>query len=399
MSQSLYSSLSGLNAFSAQIAAISNNIANQETTGYKTGNMSFAEVISSTIASTTSGNGVSVDDLSVLWTQGSLSATGNTYDLAINGSGFFLVENNSGGTFYTRDGSFDLDESGTLVNADNLALQGYALAQDGAIGALADINMSAYEYIEPAATSTVTVSVNLNSDSAISDSYSTTIATYDSLGNKIPLEIEFTKTAADTWTWAASIDSASGTAAGSGTLNFDTNGSLVAGTDPAITLTLSNGATATQTITWNMYDDSGATNGTLSQYASASLLSNQTQDGNSVGTLSSVSIDENGVISGTYSNNMVENLYQIALATFINNDGLKMSGSSLYEATTTSGTAIVGASGTGGSGTLKSGSVEMSNVDLASQMANLLVAQRAYQACAKVITAQDEMLQATLQMT
>ncbi len=398
MSSSFYSTLTGLNAFRSAISVISNNISNLETTAYKTESVSFSEMLSSAMAgnsSVSTGNGVVVQDISASWTQGDLTETGNTYDLAITGSGFFIVTDDTGLSYYTRDGSFEFDEDGTLVTSDGLSVQGYSLNDDGTLGALSDIVISS-DIIEATSTSEMTVTANLDSGDDTGDSFSATITVYDSLGNEIPVTIEFTKTASGEWEWTASIDNAYGTATGSGTLSFDSTGALEDGTDPTITLNLTNGAEATQTITWDLYDDDGDTNGDLTQYASDSSLSDTSQDGNAAGTLESVSIDENGVITGSYSNGTTKDLYQIALSTFNNPDGLTKTASGVYSATTSSGTAVVGAAGTGAYGTLTSGSLEMSNVDLASEMADLILAQRAYEACAKVLETENELLKTTV---
>lgn len=391
---SFYTSLSGLSAFETQISLISNNISNMETTAYKTESIYFAEMLSSSMAgnsSVSTGNGVTVEDISASWTQGDLTETGNTYDLAITGTGFFVVTADTGATYYTRDGSFELDKDGNLVSDSGMTLQGYAINDDGSLGALGDIVISS-DFIEAVPTSELTASLNLDSGSDTGDTFSSTITCYDSLGNEIPVTITFSKTASNEWEWTASIDSVYGTASGSGTLTFDSAGALVTGTDPSVTLTLTNGATATQTITWNLYDESGNTNGDVTQYASSSSLSNTSQDGNAAGSLSSMSIDKNGLITGSYSNGTTQDLYRIALATFTNADGLTKEESSTYSATTSSGVAIVGAAGTDGYGSLTSGSLESSNVDLAEQMSELILAQRAYEACAKVISTESDIL-------
>ncbi len=399
---SFYTSLSGLNAFSTQIATISNNIANLETSGYKTSTISFAEAISSVISGSSSaavGNGVTVDNTSVTWTQGDLTSTGNTFDLAVSGVGFFIVQDSGGTTYYTRDGGFTQDDAGNLVTDDGLVLQGYVIGEDGTLGSLGDINMTSYAYVEPVATTEISTTLNLSSGAEVADTFTSTIMTYDSLGNEIPIEITYTKTADNTWTWAAGIDSSYGTASGSGALTFNSDGSLAAGTDPAITLTLTNGATATQTVTWDLYDTTGATNDTVTQYSTESMLTDTYQDGNAAGTLSSISIDENGVICGTYSNNSVVELYQVALASFTNTDGLNMATNGYYQATASSGAANIGVSGTGSYGTIASGYLESSNVDLSEEMTSMIIAQHAYEACAKLISVEDEMIQTLINAT
>lgn len=395
---SFYTTLTGLNAFKTQISTISENIANQETTSYKSESLTFAEILTESSSTTeTSGNGVTIEGVTASWTQGDLSSTGNENDLAITGSGFFIVKNETTGlTYYTRDGGFSYDDDGNLVTDSGEIVQGYVINDDGSFGLLSNITLS-QDTIAPVATSEVTTEINLDSATDTSGTFSVTIQAYDTQGTEIPVTITFTKTDSNDWSWAASIDSSSGTTTSSGTLEFDSDGNLASGTDPTITLDLTSSGTGTQTITWDLYDGT-STNGDLTQYSSDSVLSSQVQDGNALGTLESVSIDENGIITGAYSNDQTKALYQIALATFANSDGLNKLDNSLYASTTTSGTAVVGVAGSDEYGTLTSGALEMSNVDLASELSNLVIAQRAYQACAKLITAEDEMLQATINM-
>ena len=400
---SFYTSLSGLNAYNAEISTVSNNIANLQTSGYKSTSLSFAEAISSVISGSSSaavGNGVTISSNSVNWTQGDLTETGNTYDLAISGGGFFLIQDSSGATYYSREGSFTEDDSGNLVTDDALTLQGYVVNEDGSLGSLGDINLTSYEYIEPVATTTINTTLNLSSESSSGDTYTATIETYDSLGNEIPVQITFTKSAtSNTWTWTSSIDSSYGTATGSGTLTFNSDGSLANGTDPTISLALTNGAATPATLTWDIYDTAGASNGSITQYSTESLLSDYDVDGNAAGTLSSVSIDENGVVCGTYSNNTVVKLYQIALASFTNTDGLSMATNGYYQATATSGSANIGVSGTGSFGTIASGYLESSNVDLSEEMTTMIIAQHAYEACSKLISVEEEMLKTLINAT
>jgi flagellar hook protein FlgE len=398
---SFYTALTGLNAFNTQISVISDNIANLETTAFKSESPTFAEILTEEYnnSAVTVGNGVVIEGTTSSWAQGDLSSTGNSNDLAITGSGFFIVKDGTTGlSYYTRDGGFSYDDDGNLVTDSGEIVQGYLINDDGSQGLIGDITIS-QDTIAPVATTEITSEINLDSATDTSGTFSATIQAYDAKGTEIPVTISFTKTASNTWTWTASIDSQYGTTSSTGTTTFDTDGNLVSGTDPTISLDLTASGAGTQTITWNLYDDTGNTNGNLTQYSSNSVLTSQTQDGYAMGTLESVSIDSNGVITGSYSNDQTKALYQIALATFTNADGLNQLDNSLYAATASSGTAVIGAAGSGEYGSLTSGALETSNVDLASELSNLVIAQRAYQACAKLITAEDEMLKTTINMT
>ncbi|MDA8126747.1 MAG: flagellar hook protein FlgE [Deltaproteobacteria bacterium] len=403
MSSSLMTSVSGLNAYNEMISVISNNIANSGTTSYKTSSVTFADLLNQSLsasATSTTGSGVTVSDIATDWTQGSVTGTTSATDLAINGNGFFVVKTDDGQTYYTRNGSFSFDSNNTLVDDNGNAVQGYSIAENGSLGALGDIVIS-FESSVPVTTTSMSTSLSLNSEEVSGGTFSTTTVVYDSLGNEIPITMTYTKSTTDnTWTYAASIASEYGTlTGGTGTLTFSTSGTLQTGTaDPVFTLNLTNGATTGQTIIWDIYNDDGTTNGNLVQYASDSVLNDSSQNGSPSVTLQGITVDENGIVIGSYSDGSSADLYQLSLANFSNYEGLKDEGSGLYSASFSSGEAVLGTPGTGQFGTISSESLESSNVDLTSQLANLITAQRAYQACAKVFTTADEVLQTTVNM-
>ena len=403
MSNSLMTSVSGLNAYNEQISVISNNIANTGTTAYKASSVSFADLLNQSLsasATATTGSGVVVNDVITSWTQGNTTSTESATDLTINGNGFFIVTSDAGVTYYTRNGSFDFDNSHTLVSSTGMTVQGYSIDDNENLGALGDIVIS-FDSSVPVATSEMSVSVSLNSEMAENGTFSTTTVVYDSLGDEIPVTITFTKSATDNaWTWTASIADEYGTLDGdnNGTLTFSTDGTLTDGADSVFELTLTNGATTGQEITWDLYNDDGTTNGDLVQYSGDCTLNDSSQNGSPSVSLSNISVDETGVIIGSYSDGSTKKLYQIALANFSNYDGLKDVGSSLYRSTIDSGDAVIGTAGTGQFGSISSESLEASNVDMTTQLANLITAQRAYQACARVFSVSDEVMELTVNL-
>lgn len=406
MSSSLSTAVSGLTAYNQLIALISNNLANSGTTAYKSSSVSFIDLLNQSLsasAAVTTGSGVSVSSITTDWTQGSLQTTSSSTDLAINGSGFFVVRDTdgTGSTYYTRNGEFDFNEDGVLVSADGLYVQGYAVDDDGNLGALGSIEIS-YESTTPVATSEISTSVSLNSDLASGASFSTTVTVYDSLGNEIPITITYTKSSTvNEWTWTAGIDDDYGTLDGdnSGTFNFDTDGVLEDGTaDPVFTLTLTNGATSGQEITWDIYDTDGTSNGNLVQYSGDCVLNDEEADGSPSVSLSDISVDEDGYVIGSYSDGTTKKMYQVALSNFDNYEGLKDVGNSLFEATFASGAAVLGVANTGSFGSISSESLELSNTDTTSQLADLISAQRAYQACARVFSVSDEITETTVNL-
>jgi flagellar hook protein FlgE len=407
MMQSLSTAVSGLNAYSKEISVISNNVANSETDSYKSSSISFSALLSSSLTGTSSSNsvggGVSVSNVTQNWKSGDIISTESDTDLAINGSGFFIVKDESTGeTFYTRNGGYSFDDDGNLVLTDtDEILQGYAIDDDGDLGALKDITVS--QDASPAsATTSMSTTVNLNSAAEVGGTYESAVTVYDSLGNEHQVTVTYTKTVDNTWTYAISSDDGAVGGNSTGTLTFGTSGALASSTtdDPTFTITGLTGADDLS-ISWDIYDSSASgylTNGNLTQYSTDSAFTDKDQNGYASGSLSSISVDENGKVTAHYSNDTTKDLFQIALAQFNSYDGLSTKSGGLYSSTSDSGDAIIGIPGTGRLGSLKTSSLESSNVDLSSQLANLITAERAYQACSKVFTTSDELLQTLIKM-
>ena len=241
---------------------------------------------------------------------------------------------------------------------------------------------------------------NLSGGGVIADVVSTTMTIYDSLGNDIPLTITFTRDTEGNgglWDVAVSIPSTLGSAAINLTaVQFDSDGNLATiggGTaDPTITLTLVNGATASQDINWDLFE-SNVANDSVTGYASPSTTNFQSQNGYAAGTLQGVSVDERGVVTGAFTNGELPPLFQLALADFPNYQGLDAINKSLYAESRASGQATPGMPGNGKLGLIASSSLEMSNVDLATEFVKMITTQRAFQASSRVITTSDEILQ------
>ena len=400
---SLYTGVSGLKANAMAMSIIGDNIANVNTVAFKSGSALFSTMLSQSLEGYNEseiGRGVKFAGSSPLWKQGSLENTASGTDLAVTGRGFFMVQDKSGANYYTRAGQFHFDREGNLVTPDSLAVQGYEIALDGTTGAITNINIPDESTTPPNATTLFSIDLNLDAGAETGDEYTTTITTYDSLGNAIPLTITFTKTAiANQWDWAADT-SATGAVvtAGTGTITFNDDGTLPNGTDPPITLTFTNGA-ADQSITWDLYDGApGPTNGDVTGYASPSTTTFQTQDGYTSGTLKGIVVDDDGIINGSYSNGQIVPLFQIALADFPSYWGLAKMENNLYAQTFASGQAMIGAAGSGKMGGISSNALETSNVDLTSEFVKMITTQRAYQANSRVITTSDEILSELINM-
>ena len=404
MIASLYAGISGLSANATAMTVIGDNIANVNTTAFKSNRSHFANILSTSLGGESAtagvGRGVEFWGVSAQWTQGSLENSTSATDLAINGKGFFMVQDTSGSNFYTRAGNFTFDKEGYLVNPDGHQLQGYQIDTDGNIGSITDIYIPGERVSPPAATTEFNFDINLNAGAQTGDTYTTAQTVYDSLGNAVPVTFTFTRqAAAQTWTVTGSIPTSAGTAVtfgGNASMNivFDDAGIM---TSPAANvttaLTLTNGADTPLSMNWAFEDASGNSYGDVTGYASASGTTFQYQDGYPAGMLRGISVDETGIVTASYSNGEMTPLYQIALVDFPSYDGLTKMGKNLYAASLDSGQALVGVAGTGRLGSVAPNSLEMSNVDLAEEFVKMITTQRAFQANSKVITSSDEILQ------
>ena len=417
---SLYSGISGLKANNSALSVIGDNIANVDTTGFKASRVSFANVFSSSLGQSKLqiGRGVTMDGISANWGSGTLETTANVTDLAINGQGMFIVSDVDGSAlYYTRAGQFEFDNEGYLVNSDSYQVQGYPIDTSGNVGALGAISLPS-GMSEPSATTEITMGLNL--DANASTDYETTVTVYDSLGNPVDLTFTFTRdTTPDLagsvewdYTVTTSNTSATITTASPATLGFTSSGALdpaatasgpltvsatgdgyghaitVTGLDPADTLSL----------VWRFTDTSQDTDGSVTSYSGTSIKNSQTQNGYPTGMLQGVSVDEDGVFTGLYSNGTMISFAQIALADFASYSGLMKQGSNMFTSSLASGQAIISTPNQGGVGAIAPSSLEMSNVDLATEFVEMITTQRAYQANSKVITTSDEILSELINM-
>lgn len=420
---SMYTGISGLQSNGLAISIIGDNIANVNTIGYKASRGNFADVLQQTIlgpAGTTSqlGGGSRLTNVQQLFTQGMLQNTGLGTDLAISGSGFFVLNgtvNGVTGNFYSRAGQFSVDRDGYLVNPDGLRVQGYSVDSTGNMQAsVGDINITGVN-VPPQATTAIQLTANLDADAPVmtvawdpndpanTSNFSTTITVYDSLGASHQVEVYFRKTAANSWEWHAVVDGGevNGGTAGvpyefaDGTLTFTANGALDTEVINNNTVDFV-GAAAGQTIDFDFGDSITTDGGTglsgTTQFAGSSSVNFQSQDGYATGALQNISVSPDGVIMGTFSNGEVRPVGQVVLASFQSIEGLDRLGNNLFMETRASGDALVGAANTGNRGSVQSFNLELSNVDLAEQFVGLIGAQRGFQANSKIISTSDQML-------
>jgi flagellar hook protein FlgE len=403
MIASLYAGISGLNANSTAMTVIGDNIANVNTTAFKGNRSHFANILSSSLGgdSVTGnvGRGVEFWGTNAQWTQGSLENSSSPTDLAINGNGFFMVQDIGGTNFYTRAGNFTFDNQGYLVNPDGMKLQGYQIDASGNVGAITSVYIPGERISAPSATSEFNFDINLSANAAVNDTYTSAQTVYDSLGNAVPVTFTFTKTGNSAWSVAGSVPATSGSGvtiggAASMPITFNASGVMTApAANATVAVTMTNGADSPLLLTWDFYGASGASHGDVSGFATDSSTTFQYQNGYPAGKLRGISVDEQGVVTATYSNGEMTPMFQVALADFPSYDGLSKMGSNLYAQSMSSGQALPGTAGTGRLGNISPSSLEMSNVDLAEEFVKMITTQRAFQANSRVITASDEILQ------
>lgn len=400
---SLYSGISGLKAQTSAMAVIGDNIANVNTTGFKTSKVRFANVFNATLGQSRMqiGRGVSMSGLSANWGAGTLESTNAVTDLAINGQGMFIVRDpSSNGQYYTRAGQFEFNSNHRLVTTDGFEVQGYNIDLNGNRGALGVITLP-NGISQPMQTTEITMGLNLNSEAAIGETYDTTMSVYDSLGNSVELNFIFERTAAG-WQWYVnpSLGDAipgglGGTPPEYGLLEFDVNGALVApAANPTISIdNIGLGGDYPMVVDWVVLNEAGtASNGSVTGYAGSSVKTAQTQDGYPSGMLQGISVDNDGRFTALYSNGTMTSFAQVALADFASYEGLAKQGSNLFTSSLASGQPVITTPNSAGVGAVASSSLEMSNVDLAQEFVSLITTQRAFQANSKVITTSDEVL-------
>ncbi|MBF0689182.1 MAG: flagellar hook protein FlgE [Cellulomonas sp.] len=384
MLRSLFSGISGLRSHQTMLDVTGNNIANVNTTGFKSSQVQFQDTLSQMLLGAGGaqdgvggtnpaqvGLGVRVAGVTTNFTQGAVQSTGRSTDMMIQGDGFFVVRKGAE-TFYTRAGSFDFDATGQMVlPGDGALVQGWA-AVNGVVdttGPLTDLQVPAGTTMAAVPSTTSDIKGNLDAAAAVGTTRTLTEKLYDEIGNERTLTTTFTKDAAG---WTVTATDGTGTF-GPEPVVFGADGKITGPVQPTvggITLEL----------------------GTLTGYAGLDTVQSGGQDGQAAGTLLSFSLGADGTITGAFSNGLKQTIGRIALGSFTNPAGLEKAGGSLYRTSVNSGGAQLGTAGTGGRGTLAGSALEMSNVDLSSEFTSLIVAQRGFQANSRIITTSDEVL-------
>ncbi|HET7795632.1 MAG TPA: flagellar hook protein FlgE [Rhizobacter sp.] len=408
--------LSGLNAASKNLDIIGNNIANANTYGAKSSRAEFGDMYAAALGAGGTSNigiGVNLQAVTQQFTQGNISTTANSLDIAINGSGFFEVSQ-GGQTLYSRNGQFQVNKDGYIVTNQGGQLLGYPADNQGVIQpGLAQPLQLPTAGIDPNATTEIEMEFNLDSRAGVrlpatapaldptdarTYNNATSLTVYDDKGQDVALTYYFPKTATDTWNVYVTANGTSVAVDGAGdpapvtTITFPSNGGApIAPAGPIsldIPASINAAGAETLAIPGIQLSLSGAT-----QYGASFGVTNLTQDGYAPGQLSGLSIEKDGIVMATYSNGQSKPAGQIELSTFRNPQGLKPLGGNLWSRTYESGDPIVGTPGQGNLGVLQSGALEESNVDLTAELVNMITAQRIYQANAQTIKTQDQVLQ------
>ena len=461
MMRSLYSGVSGMQNHQTRLDVIGNNIANVNTTGFKRGRVNFQDMISQQMSGAAKpttevggvnpkevGLGVSVASIDTVFTQGNLQSTGISTDVAIQGNGFFVMQNGEK-TYYTRAGNFSVDNEGTLVNpANGFRVQGWMAKEiNGQMilqtaGSTEDLIIPVGSKDPAKATQNVNFACNLNKNTPeilegaspediLKGTWATEMKIYDSFGNVHMLSVDFTRVVGNPNQWRATVtvdaDNADATQTRVGLnstdgmensflVNFDNTGTLLSVTDSAGNVTNPTGEIIVQTSftvmganpdedgnptrqTFNInLGTIGSQKNTVTQSASASSTKAFAQDGYTMGYLDNFKIDSSGIITGVYSNGTNRTIGQIALATFTNQNGLEKAGDNTYVQSNNSGMANIGTSGIAGKGSMLAGALEMSNVDLTEQFTDMITTQRGFQASSKTIQTADTLLETVMSL-
>jgi flagellar hook protein FlgE len=438
----LFAGRSGIASHGQAIAVIGDNISNSSTPGYKAARAEFEDLVAGGQAiGRITGSGSQLSAVSTIMNQGTLEFTGRTLDLAIDGNGFFAVQDSNGQRFYTRAGNFKLDTSGNIINQNGMRVMGFPSGGTGALEAInvntisqanvftgnIDVagNLDARE-TELAATSAASIAIvdalgvplagaGANStavefsDIANIAAFTTTVDIFDSLGQSHTVMLAFFKTDTNefiTRAYAKSEDlgesvsgyprqitTAGGTATtGTTTLTFNSSGIRTGFTDPDKTFVIpwGNGSSTTQTVDLAM--------GEFTQYSSQSTIASINQDGQGIGNVTSLVIERDGSIFARLSNGQTATVGNIGMVTFANQEGLARVGNNLLQQSPSSGEPLAGLPGAGTLGTISSGSIELSTVDIANEFVKMITLQRGFQANSRIITTINQLLNEIIQL-
>lgn len=411
---SFSNALSALTANSRAIDVTSTNLANLNTLGYKKDQVSFEDLVHQTLGAQTNNqaaSGSSAIRTFRQFSQGSLQTTNGAYDAAIQGSGFFVVQNAAGQQVFTRDGSFKVDSVGHLVTADGNFVQGWNANAQGVLtpaGATSNLVLPSSPVRAAQASTFFTINANLNSNAVVGGpdgTFTSPVVVIDSQGTTHQVAVSFTKTAANAWTYNVTIPAADVGQVGppvqltTGSFTFDASGNLLTGTLPAggqIPIAITGLADSANNINLNWNVEDATARPLITQFGQPSSTSTTSKDGWQSAQLVSVGIGDQGKLQANYSDGSTVAVGQLAIASVVNPDSLVSLSGNQYAVSAKTSTPIISVAGVGTQGSVVGGAVETSTVDIAEEFTHLLTYERGYQANSKVITTQDEILQDVL---
>lgn len=385
--------LSGVNAYASSLEAVSQNIANSQTTGYKREHVDFSTLVTSLSPDGgIEGGGVGATGRTLFGEQGAITRTNSSTDIAISGDGFFVVSDSADAgapVSFTRSGGFSAREDGLLVNEAGYFLRAAPInAGAAAVSALASleaVDINQFPTIA-AATDQLTLSGNLSANAPVGSVTAQHFQVFDAEGTPRTLSLTLTSTGNGGFDAVAAFADGARETVASGTLIFGANGRLDAN---ASTLPLSFSPNSSQTIDLNIRS--------LTLGPGATQFTNTSANGAASGALNGVEISSDGRVIAQYSNGLTRDLYQIAIATFTNAEGLEIGSSSTYQLTTAAGALSLDNPQTGRAGALEGSALEISTVEIAQEFSTLIETQRAYSANTRVISIANELWQTLTQ--
>jgi flagellar hook protein FlgE len=422
---SMWTGVSGMQAQGQALGVVADNIANANTTAFKSSRAEFSDIMSRNLKGIDGGNqigrGTRVVAINPIMQQGNLDSTERATDIAINGDGFFQVKGATGVSF-TRDGSFHFDKDGFLVTNSKHKVQGYVANDKGELeNRIGDMKFPQV-LINAKGTDEIKLELNLDSrheaDSKVFDPkdpfktshYSTAVEMYDSQGNKHLLNMFFTKGQDRQWTYRGLVDAKEVEGVNpeeqklaqviEGKISFTEEGKLQSQEITSSAFNFKGGAKQDQQIKLNFGEDlaTGGKGEGSKQFGKDSDVIRWSQDGFSAGMVTSLSFNDEGVLTASYTNGHVKDLGQIVLSKFENAEALHKIGGNLFKQSRDSGEASTGSPRLSGRGSLMAKSLERSTVDLASEFVSMITNQRSFQANAKTITTSDELMNEVIQL-
>ena len=403
----LFAGRAGIQSHGAAISVLADNIANANTVGFKSSRPDFTDMLAGSLGGSGAisiGSGSQLNSVTQVFNQGTFEFTGRGLDLAVDGNGFFVVEDQggTGARYYSRAGNFSVDPDGNLLNQNGYNVMGFIPGGTGGLQLL-NVNQRSQSTIQ---TNTVTVSGNIDASDAISAdpgaaatyaqlanaNFSQFVDVFDSLGGQHTVTSYFFKTASNQWTVRSFTDGsevggAAGTPSQVGTVNlvFNPDGTMFS---PLPTV-------MNWTAAWSNGSTNAAITTTLSpftQFAASSAITSISQDGTGGGSVVAFSVEQDGTLTAQLNNGQTATIGTIAMATFANVEGLTRTGDSLYKESIDSGEPVVGTPSTGTFGGIASGSLELSTSDIAADFIKLISFQRGFQSSSRVITSINDLL-------